>query len=50
MASLLVTDGSGPILLARNASGGWGTFSGHIEPDDSSIRAAVVREAREGSA
>lgn len=47
VASLLVTDGSGSILLARNASGGWGTCGGHIEPDDSSIRAAVVREAQE---
>ncbi len=47
VASLLVVDGSGSILLARNASGGWGTCGGHIEPDDSSIRAAVVREAQE---
>jgi 8-oxo-dGTP pyrophosphatase MutT (NUDIX family) len=47
VASLLVMDGSGSILLARNASGGWGTCGGHIEPDDPSIRAAVVREAQE---
>jgi 8-oxo-dGTP pyrophosphatase MutT (NUDIX family) len=47
VASLLVTDGSGSILLARNAFGGWGTCGGHLEPDDSSIRAAVVREAQE---
>lgn len=47
VASLLVVDGSGSILLARNRSGGWGTCGGHIEEEDASIRAAVVREARE---
>jgi 8-oxo-dGTP pyrophosphatase MutT (NUDIX family) len=47
VASVLVTDGVGSILLARNAFGGWGTAGGHIEPDDASIRAAVAREATE---
>jgi 8-oxo-dGTP pyrophosphatase MutT (NUDIX family) len=47
VASLLVVDSSGSILLARNGSGGWGTAGGHVEADDASIRSAVVREARE---
>jgi 8-oxo-dGTP pyrophosphatase MutT (NUDIX family) len=47
VASVLVVDGSGSILLARNAAGGWGTCGGHIESKDASIRAAVVREVHE---
>ena len=47
VASLLVVDRQGSILLARNGSGGWGTAGGHIESSDASIRAAVVREAQE---
>jgi 8-oxo-dGTP pyrophosphatase MutT (NUDIX family) len=47
VASLLVVSRDGAILLARNGSGGWGTAGGHIEPEDPSIRAAVVREAME---
>jgi 8-oxo-dGTP pyrophosphatase MutT (NUDIX family) len=47
VASLLVVDRQGSILLARNGSGGWGTAGGHIEATDASIRAAVVREAQE---
>ncbi len=47
VASLLVLDSSGSLLLARNASGGWGTAGGHIEPEDASIRSAAVREAQE---
>ena len=47
VASLLVVSRDGSILLARNGSGGWGTAGGHIESHDASIRAAVVREAKE---
>lgn len=47
VASLLVVDRSGSILLARKGSGGWGTCGGHIEPADISIRAAARREASE---
>ena len=46
VASVLLATGDGRVLLARNRRG-WGTVGGHVEPGDASLRAAVVREARE---
>lgn len=46
VASVLLATGDGRVLLARNRRG-WGTVGGHVEPSDASLRATVVREARE---
>ena len=50
-ASALVLDPSGgQVLLTLHRKGGfWGQFGGHLEPADTSLAGAALREAREES-
>jgi 8-oxo-dGTP pyrophosphatase MutT (NUDIX family) len=50
LASVVVVDAGGSVLLARHRRyGQWGPLGGHVDPSDTSLRAAATRELFEES-